>query len=191
MWWSDSKIKQQVKDGGLVIAPFDVRNINPCGIDVTLGSEFITYKVLLDSAKKYDEYDIVRHSLNKHQYITLTRGLIYLGVTNEYVEIPDNAFAELTGKSSLGRLGLSIHATAGHIDPGFKGHITLELSVIQPLTIYPGMKIGQLRFANVDGIVDKPYHEKENSKYNNRLKEPIYSKYADDRSNIYGNDWRD
>jgi dCTP deaminase len=184
MWWSDSKIQQQVKQGGLVIDPFSLDYLNPCGIDVTLGTELITYKVLLDACREYNEYDIVRHDIDHISGMTLARGFIYLGCIEQYIKLDRNTFAEVTGKSSLGRLGLSVHSTAGHIDPGFEGYITLELSVVQSVRIFAGMKIAQIRFGTVDGEVNEAYNEKKNSKYCNQPKEPIISRYSKDRTNL-------
>lgn len=104
----------------------------------------------------------------------LERGTLYLGVTQEYTET-HNSVPFLEGKSSVGRLGIDIHATAGKGDVGFCNTWTLEISCTQPVRIYEGMPIGQLIYFKVDGDIERYYNKKENAKYNTKTIKPVES----------------
>lgn len=169
----DADIKQFVEDGILNISPFTVRQLNPNSYDLRIGDKLKTYirrfhNSVLDCKKDNptDEF----YFDDEIGYI-LEPGKVYLAQTKEEIHLKGDAkpsiCATLMGKSSLGRLGLDVHISAGFIDTGFKGKIVLELRVEEPLKIYAGMPIAQLKF-EMSTPVAQPYDVKRNSKYNNQ-----------------------
>lgn len=162
---SDRSIKEQLAAGRLVIDPLDEALIQPSSVDVRVAAEF---RVFANNRQPYidvrrpseDLTDVV--AVGDDQPFILHPGEFVLGTTLERIAIPDDLVARLEGKSSLGRLGLLIHSTAGYIDPGWDGDITLELSNVSrlPITIYAGMRIGQLSFLQLTTPVDTPYQGK-------------------------------
>ena len=122
-------------------------------------------------ARKHNKIEIFE--IGEEGYV-IKPGILYLGVTLEYNET-HNAVPFLEGKSSVGRLGIDIHATAGKGDVGFSNTWTLEISCVQPVRIYPGMPIGQLIYFSVDGRIENYYNKKVDAKYNSRTKHPVES----------------
>ncbi|MFN8108905.1 MAG: dCTP deaminase [Thermoleophilia bacterium] len=162
---SDRSIREQLASGRLVIDPFDESLIQPSSVDVRVAPEFRVFQnnrqPFIDvRSPSHDLTDLVR--MDDDEPFILHPGEFVLGSTLERVAIPDDLVARLEGKSSLGRLGLLIHSTAGYIDPGWDGMITLELSNVArlPITIYPGMPIGQISFLTLTTPVDRPYQGK-------------------------------
>jgi dCTP deaminase len=159
---SDRTIKEQIAARRLLIDPYDEALVQPSSIDVRVAGQF---RVFHNNRQPY--IDVRRPSEELTELVTiggdepfiLHPGEFVLGTTLERVGIPDDLVARLEGKSSLGRLGLLIHSTAGYIDPGWEGDITLELSNVArlPITIYEGMRIGQLSFQTLTTPVDTPY----------------------------------
>ena len=159
---SDRTIREQLESGRLVVDPFDESLLQPSSLDVRITGEF---RVFHNNRHPY--IDVRRPLEDLTELVTvpddepfiLHPGEFVLGSTLERVAIPDDLVARLEGKSSLGRLGLLIHSTAGYVDPGWDGTITLELSNVArlPITIYPGMPIGQLSFLQLTTPVDSPY----------------------------------
>ncbi len=162
---SDRTIKEQLAAGRLVIDPLDESLIQPSSVDVRVAGQF---RVFANNRQPYidvrqpseDLTDLVE--ISGDQPFILHPGEFVLGTTLERIGIPNDLVARLEGKSSLGRLGLLIHSTAGYIDPGWFGDITLELSNVSrlPITIYAGMRIGQLSFQQLTTPVDTPYSGK-------------------------------
>lgn len=162
---SDRTIREELAAGRLVIEPFDDALVQPSSVDVRVSGEF---RVFNNSRQPY--IDVRRPSEDLTELVEvrgdtpfiLHPGEFVLGSTLERVAVPNDLVARLEGKSSLGRLGLLIHSTAGYIDPGWDGHITLELSNVSrlPITIYLGMRIGQLSFLKLTTPVDTPYQGK-------------------------------
>lgn len=164
---SDSTIRRRIKDGSITISPFDDRLIQPASIDLRLGKDFTTYapksgRPIIDPSGSYssveDDYERIVCDDN-HPFFYLYPSRFVLGTTYETVKIPDDILARLEGKSSLGRIGLLVHITAGYIDPGFEGEITLELLNVtdKPIKLEPGMRIGQLSFELLDEPAARPY----------------------------------
>lgn len=162
---SDRTIREQIAAGRLVIDPFDDALLQPSSIDVRVASQF---RVFRNNRRPYID---VRHpsddltdlvEIGGDEAFILHPGEFVLGSTRERVGLPDDLVARLEGKSSLGRLGLLIHSTAGYIDPGFAGTVTLELSNVArlPISIYAGMAIGQISFLQMTTPVDRPYRGK-------------------------------
>jgi dCTP deaminase len=168
---SDRTIREEIEAGRIRIEPFDPESIQPSSIDLHVDAQF---RVFANSRYPYIDVKSPMPDLTELVEVTdgepfiLHPGEFVLGSTRERVRLPDDMVARLEGKSSLGRLGLLIHSTAGYVDPGWDGYLTLELSNVAnlPITIYPGMKIGQISFFRLSTEADRPYGSKETgSKY--------------------------
>ena len=168
---SDRTIREEIAAGRIVVDPFDPACVQPSSVDLHVDSQF---RVFANSRYPYidvkqpmpDLTELVK--VEPGEPFILHPGEFVLGSTLERVAIPDDMVARLEGKSSLGRLGLLIHSTAGYVDPGWDGYLTLELSNVAnlPITIYPGMKIGQVSFFRLSGPAARPYgSEGTRSKY--------------------------
>jgi dCTP deaminase len=168
---SDKKILKEMKKGSIVIKPFDRKHLGSNSYDVHLGSTLAMYEDEILDAKKHNK---IRYFRIPDEGLILVPSKLYLGVTEEYTETMAHV-PFLEGKSSIGRLGIDIHATAGKGDIGFCNTWTLEISVRQPVRIYAGMPIGQLIYFKVDGDVEVLYNEKKNAKYNTRTRKPVES----------------
>lgn len=168
---SDEKILAQIERGEIVIDPFDRNCLGTNSYDVHLSPYLAVYNDEVLDAKKHNT---IREILIPEEGYVLQPHTLYLGSTLEYTET-HNAVPFLEGKSSTGRLGIDIHATAGKGDVGFCNHWTLEISVIQPVRIYAGMPIGQLIYFSVDGSIQNYYHKKPDAKYNQRTAKPMES----------------
>jgi dCTP deaminase len=159
---SDRSIREHLVGGRIDIEPLDESLIQPSSIDVRLSNLFRVFRnhtagvidVKLDLTSTTELIEIADDGV-----FMLHPGEFVLGSTLERLALPDDVVARIEGKSSLGRLGLLIHSTAGFIDPGFDGHITLELANVAslPITLYPGMKIGQISFMQMTTPADHPY----------------------------------
>ncbi len=181
---SDGSIRRALASGRLVIDPMDDAQIQPASVDVRLGSEFLVFRN--HTCEVIDPYDRSA-DLNERVHVAegsafvLHPGEFVLATTVEAIGLPDDLVARVEGKSSLGRLGLLIHATAGFVDPGWsRGQITLELSNVAtlPIKLWPGMRIGQLSFHTLDAPAERPYgHADLDSKYVGQ-RGPVASQYA-------------
>jgi dCTP deaminase len=162
---SDRTIREQLASGRLVIEPFDESLLQPSSVDVRVADRFRVFhnsrRPFIDVREPTDDLTEVVEVAAGDRFI-LHPGEFVLGSTLERVALPDDLVARLEGKSSLGRLGLLIHSTAGYVDPGFDGTITLELSNVAklPISIHPGMAIGQISFLQMTTPVDAPYRGK-------------------------------
>src|SRR5689334_7798157 len=179
---SDGSIRREIEAGRIVIDPYDGDLIQPSSIDVRVDRRF---RVFQNSRYPYIDVRQAMEDLTElvevqgEEPFILHPGEFVLGQTLERVTLPNDLVARLEGKSSLGRLGLLIHSTAGFIDAGFGGNITLELSNVAnlPITIYHGMPIGQISFMRMDQPVEHPYGAGEKaSKYQGQA-EPTASRY--------------
>jgi dCTP deaminase len=159
---SDRTIREELAAGRITIDPFDPAMVQPSSVDVRLDRYFRVFlnhtMPVIDVKKDLEELTRLVDIDDDRAFI-LHPGEFVLGSTFERVAVPDDMVARIEGKSSLGRLGLLIHSTAGFIDAGFDGHITLELSNVAnlPITLYPGMKIGQISFLRMTTPADVPY----------------------------------
>jgi dCTP deaminase len=159
---SDRDLKAQIEAGRLVIDPYDPAMVQPSSIDVRLDRFFRVFEnhryPHIDPAVEQAELTRLVEPDGDEPFI-LHPGEFVLGSTFEVVTLPDDVSARLEGKSSLGRLGLLTHSTAGFIDAGFSGHVTLELSNVAtlPIKLWPGMKIGQLCFFRLTSPAEAPY----------------------------------
>ena len=158
---SDRTIRRLLQEGRIEIEPYDESLLQPSSVDVRVDRYFrvfhnARYPFIDVREPQEDLTELVK--VDTEPFI-LHPGEFVLGSTLERIRLPDDLVARLEGKSSLGRLGLLIHSTAGFIDPGWDGHVTLELSNVAnlPITIYPGMKIGQLSFVQLSEPAESPY----------------------------------
>ena len=162
MLLSDKDIKSQVDAGRVVLDPYDASMIQPSSIDMRLDRFFRLFDnhkyPFIDPAEEQPELTRLIEVEPDEPFI-LHPGEFVLGSTYETITLPDDVAARVEGKSSLGRLGLLTHATAGFVDPGFSGHVTLELSNVAtlPIKLWPGMKIGQLCFFQLTSAAEHPY----------------------------------
>jgi dCTP deaminase len=168
---SDQKILEALESGKIVIEPFRRECLGTNSYDVHLGKHLAVYKDKILDARKHNQ---IQHFEIPEDGLVLEPGTLYLGVTEEYTET-HLAVPFLEGKSSVGRLGIDIHATAGKGDVGFCNTWTLEISCTQPVRIYAGMPIGQLIYFLVDGEIENYYHRKKDAKYNERTVKPVES----------------
>ncbi len=159
---SDRDVKAQIDAGRIVIEPYDASCIQPSSVDVKISNLFRVFRNhtagVIDVKKDMtDLTELVEIPMDG--VFMLHPGEFVLGSTLERVGVPDDLVARVEGKSSLGRLGLLIHSTAGFIDAGFDGHVTLELANVAnlPITLYPGMKIGQVSFMKMTSPAENPY----------------------------------
>jgi len=168
---SDTRILEEIGKGTIVIKPYNRDQLGSNSYDVHLGKYLATYKNNQLDAKQHNE--IVHFEIPEDGYL-LVPHVFYLGVTEEYTETHAHV-PFLEGKSSTGRLGIDIHATAGKGDVGFCGNWTLEISVKQPVKVYAGMPIGQLIYFPVDGEIEVKYNQKKNAKYSGQINRPVES----------------
>jgi dCTP deaminase len=159
---SDRDIAAQIEAGRVSLDPYAPDMIQPSSVDVRLDRFFLLFDnhryAVIDPAE--EQQDLTRRvEVKGDEPFILHPGEFVLGSTYERVSLPDDLAARLEGKSSLGRLGLLTHSTAGFIDPGFHGHVTLELSNVAtlPIKLWPGMKIGQLCFFQLSSPAERPY----------------------------------
>lgn len=162
MLLSDRDIKSEIDKGRVVLEPYDLNMIQPSSVDVRLDRLFRTFEnhkyAHIDPAENQPE--LTREvAVEGQDPFILHPGEFVLGSTYEVITLPDDIAGRLEGKSSLGRLGLLTHSTAGFIDPGFSGHVTLELSNVAtlPIKLWPGMKIGQLCLFRLESPAEHPY----------------------------------
>jgi len=186
---SDADILRRLEEGDLVVEPLDDPDIQiqPASVDLRLGREFLEFQrtniscIHPNSEQEIDEY-IDETVVDEGEEFILHPGDFVLGTTHERVEIPPDLIAHVEGRSSLGRLAIVVHATAGLCDPGYKGQITLELSNLgtAPVALTPGMRISQLTFTELKSPADRPYGKERGSKYQDQ-KGPQASKIQGDR----------
>jgi len=162
MLLSDRDIKSEIDKGRVVLEPYDLNMIQPSSVDVRLDRLFRTFEnhkyAHIDPAENQPE--LTREvAVEGNDPFILHPGEFVLGSTYEVISLPDDIAGRLEGKSSLGRLGLLTHSTAGFIDPGFSGHVTLELSNVAtlPIKLWPGMKIWQLCLFRLESPAEHPY----------------------------------
>ncbi|MBV9314172.1 MAG: dCTP deaminase [Pseudonocardia sp.] len=162
MLLSDGDLRKELATGRLTLDPWDPAMLQPSSIDVRLDRYFRVFQnsryTHIDPRERQDELTSLVEPDGDDPFV-LHPGEFVLGSTFESVGLPDDLAGRLEGKSSLGRLGLLTHSTAGFIDPGFRGHITLELSNVAnlPITLWPGMKIGQLCLFRLSSPAENPY----------------------------------
>ncbi len=169
MFFSDRDILDQIADGEIHIEPFEHTRVQPASYDLSLGDHLVVYEQhtggrAIDPRVSSEElcYPLLLNS-EPNKAFQLRQGQFVLGMTAERIALSNTVVAQLNGKSSLGRLGLVVHSTAGFVDPGWKGNLTLELSNVNPtpIKLYPGMLIAQLVFSPLKTAAQNPYGSKE------------------------------
>jgi dCTP deaminase len=159
---SDRDIRTSLEAGQIVVRPYDPVDLQPSSVDLHLDRSFRVFRnnryAFIDVRKPQPDLTELVTVENDEPFV-LHPGEFVLGQTLEWVELPVDIVARLEGRSSLGRIGLLIHSTAGYVDPGWKGNLTLELSNVAnlPIALYFGMKIGQISFELMSSPVDRPY----------------------------------
>lgn len=191
MIWSDTDIKHAVKSGYLKIEPFDEAQVEPASYDVLLDDRILSAGVLSDEsidvsnppAKLMREDDLMLDFNG-----VIPPGEFWLASTKETFALPDFCAARVEGKSTLGRLGLQVHATAGYIDPGFEGQITLELSNVGPwpLRLRPGMRIAQISFHSLKSVPENIYRGKYVGQKGPTAARPVGVEYLEAKANREG-----
>ena len=179
---SDRSIREAIANGRIIIDPLGEDCVQPSSVDLHLDNlvrVFLnhTMDVIDVKADQEDLTELIK--VPEDQFFVLHPGEFVLGSTSERVKLPDDLVARIEGKSSLGRIGLLVHATAGFVDAGWNGHLTLELSNVAnlPIRLYPGMKIGQVSFFEMTTPADNPYGAKSvGSKYQGQ-RGPTPSRY--------------
>lgn len=171
---SDKDIKKLFQEGKIKIAPepnWDIQ-LGPASVDFRLGEEFRVFNHSssphIDPLKEETFHNLTEKvKVPKGSSFVLHPRQFILGVTFEEIELPDDIGARIEGRSSWGRLGIVIHSTAGYIDPGFRGRLTLEISNIGmvPVLLYPGMRLCQIAFEALSSPAEKPYYKKKDVKY--------------------------
>ena len=183
---SDHTIREEISAGRIVIDPLDESCIQPASVDIRLDKKLLVFT----SRYRYPYIDVKQNQdglsemvkIDEDRPFLLHPSEFVLASTLETIKLPDDIVGRLEGKSSLGRVGLLIHSTAGYVDPGCEGHLTLELSNVAklPVTLYYGMKIGQISFLRLTSPADRVYgSEGLGSKYQGQL-EPTASRYYQD-----------
>ncbi len=184
---SDRDIATYLDNGDIVIDPLDDLEwqIQPASVDMRLSNEFLVFNppkmpVIRPSELEMAEYVDEVYVEDDDEFI-LHPGEFVLGQTKEWVEVPDDLLGEVEGRSSIGRLAIIVHATAGIIDPGYNGRITLELSNLgkAPVALKPGMRIAQIVFSQLLSPAEKPYGEERGSKYQGQEKPRTSEIYND------------
>jgi len=168
---TDKQILDGIEKGEIVIEPYRREALGTNSYDVHLGKYLAVYKDEILDAKKHN---LTEEIIIGEVGFVLQPGTLYLGVTEEDTET-HKTVPFLEGKSSIGRLGIDIHATAGKGDVGFCNTWTLEISCVHPVRVYAGMPIGQLIYFTIDGEIERYYNKKKNAKYNTRTIKPVES----------------
>ena len=168
---SDKEILARIDNGEIVIEPYDRSCLGTNSYDVHLSPYLATYEDDVLDARKHNK--VHNFEIPEEGYV-INPGTLYLGSTLEYTET-HSAVPFLEGKSSVGRLGIDIHATAGKGDVGFCNYWTLEISCVHPVRIYKHMPIGQLIYFQVEGDIENYYNKKSNAKYNDKTPKPVES----------------
>ena len=168
---TDVQILESIENGEIVIEPYDRKSLGTNSYDVHLAKYLAVYTEDVLDARKHNP---VKEIIIPEEGFVIQPGTLYLGVTEEYTETHATV-PFLEGKSSVGRLGIDIHATAGKGDVGFCNTWTLEISCVHPVRVYASMPIGQLIYFKVDGKIENYYNKKLNAKYNQRTTKPVES----------------
>lgn len=169
---TDNDILNYIRVGEIEITPFKKENLGSNSYDLTLGDKIMVYTAKVLDPKEDNPTYIVPIP---EEGMVLEPGELYLGYTNEFTR-SRKVVPQLEGKSSIARLGISVHLTAGFGDIGFAGHWTLEITVVRPVIVYPNMPIAQIYFMMAMGKCNQPYSSKDSAKYKGQHAEPVSSR---------------
>jgi dCTP deaminase len=193
---ADSAILNEIDKGNILITPFNPKSLGSNSYDVCLSDKLAVYRTVCavsngDNVHLWKDVNNYKHRQDDYldakaeneiidlilpeEGLVLKPGILYLGTTLEYTKTR-NLVPYLEGKSSMGRLGIKVHVTAGKGDIGFEGHWTLEIEVTHPVKVYPGMKVAQLSYFRPEGFCINPYNKKKDAKYNNDNDIPVPSR---------------
>lgn len=184
---TDSAILKEIQAGNITLQPYDPKCVGSNSYDVHLSSRLAVYRSVClvngNEAMLYDKHEVLdskQHNATielkiPEEGFVLQPGILYLGSTIEYTAT-NHLVPYLEGKSSMGRLGIKVHVTAGKGDVGFRGHWTLEIEVTHPVRVYPGMAVAQLTYFRTEGFCINPYNKKKGAKYNNTSDKPVASR---------------
>jgi|TARA_B100002003_G_C14049787_1_gene505668 dCTP deaminase len=181
---SDVDIIKSIEQKKLIVDPFDKSAVGPCSIDLSLGTAFRVFRksehTHIDPKKGIPD-NIMELTEKSDEPFIIHPGEFVLASISEKVRIPDNMIGRLEGRSSWGRLGIVVHSTAGKVDPGFSGHLTLEIANLSnlPVCLHPGAKIAQMMFEMLSSEAENPYHKKKDAKYMHES-DPSVSKIGDE-----------
>ena len=180
---SDGTIRRLVEEGRIVLDPWDPELVQPASVDLRLGDSFRVFhnhRVTGIDLREPPTNLTEEVKIGEGEPFVIHPGEFVLGRTLERVELPDDIVARIEGKSSLGRLGLIVHATAGFVDPGFKGTLTLEITNLTrvPIKLYPGLLIAQLSFMTLDRPAQRPYGSAELGSHYQGQREATESRYG-------------
>jgi dCTP deaminase len=185
---SDTDILARLGEGSLVIEPLDDvdQQVQPASVDLRLGAEFLEFQrtniSCIHPTREREVSDYITETVvADDEEFVLHPGDFVLGTTRERIEMPRDLVANVEGRSSLGRLAVVVHATAGFVDPGYRGQVTLELSNLgtAPVALTPGMRVSQLVFTELSSPADRPYGSERGSKYQDQ-EGPQASRIGDD-----------
>ena len=171
---SDTSILKEIENGEIIIDPFDNECLGSNSYDIHLGDTLGIFKHS-DPVDAKGKNEIDYFEIDKKYGSLLEPNVLYLGITKEYTKTGHALVPNIDGKSSIGRLGIFIHVTAGRGDAGYAGFWTLEIVVVHPTIVYAGMPIGQLTYERISGHVKNPYDTKDTAKYTNKDPKPIPS----------------
>lgn len=179
---SDSVIIKEIQNGNIILEPFNVDYLNPNSVDLTLNPVYKTmdrHKHIMTYGSDPNVYGGVYFDCKNENFfmektmgpegLILQPGELYIYHTNEKIGVKNNIRGTVMGKSSLGRLGLFVHVTAGFVDTGFEGSLVLEMVATIPIKVYPNQKICQIEFVRVEGDINQTYDQKPGSKYMNQV----------------------
>ncbi len=181
---SDGTIRRLIAEGRIRIDPWDEAMVQPASVDLRLGRSFRVFhnhRITAIDLRRPPDNLTEQVVVDPDEPFVIHPGEFCLGRTEEWVELPDDVVARIEGKSSLGRLGLIVHATAGFCDPGWRGTLTLELNNLTrvPIKLWPGLPIAQLSFMTLDRPAERPYgHPDLGSHYHGQV-EATESRYGD------------
>jgi dCTP deaminase len=179
---SDGTIRRLIEEGRIKIEPWDDERVQPASVDLRLGDSFRVfhnYRTTAIDLREPPENLTEEVTVGKDAPFVIHPGEFVLGRTLEWVELPDDIVARIEGKSSLGRLGLIVHATAGFVDPGFSGTLTLEITNLTrvPIILWPGKPIAQLSFMALDRAAERPYGHPDLGSHYHGQREATESRY--------------
>tara|TARA_Y100000310_G_scaffold323770_1_gene384654 strand:+ start:1008 stop:1586 length:579 start_codon:yes stop_codon:yes gene_type:complete len=181
---SDKDLLKAIESKRILIQPFKEDSVGPCSIDLSLGTAFRVFRksehTHIDPKEGIPD-NIMELTDKADEPFIIHPGEFVLASISEKIRIPDNMIGRLEGRSSWGRLGIVVHSTAGKVDPGFEGHLTLEIANLSnlPVCLHPGAKIAQITFELLSSESQNPYHKKKDAKYMHES-DPSVSKISDE-----------
>ncbi len=186
----DHEIKRLLREGKIVIKPLDdpENQIQPAWVDLRLGNEFLIFRVTgtpyIDTKKSTENYT-EKIVVEKGKPFIIHPGEFVLGKVMEYIKVPEDLVGSVDGRSSLGRLGIVVHTTSSSVNPGWEGHLVLEMANVgkMPVALYPGMRICKITFHKMTSPAEIPYNMRKNAKYHEQKdieRSKMYEEFSED-----------